>query len=602
MKNFIQISLLNKKILLVLFAHSFFNFTFCQSVDSQEITSKEIYEHIKFLASDELEGRMTGTEQIKKAAEYIKNEFQKAGLQPVFNGSYFQEFPFISKLEMGKNELSYFGSQSNSLVVKEDFIPISFTDNISIEGDLVFAGFGISSSELNYDDYSNIDVKDKIVVVFRNNPEMNDPNSKFNRLASFRIKTTVARNKGAKGIMFVNTSDKKDDDNLINLRYDGAGKVKEIAAVQVKRKVIENLLMLSGKSLDDLEKQIIETKQPNSFLIDGIKVKIQTSVNEIESKCINVGGLLKGNDPKLSNEYLVIGAHFDHLGWGSSNSLHQGEPEIHNGADDNASGTTGLLELSEKFASIKNNLKRSIIFFAFSGEEMGLLGSNYLVNNFPVPIENVVSMFNMDMIGRLKENSLMVYGTGTSSNWRDVLNEKNQYDLKLTFNDDGFGPSDHSSFYGKKIPVLFFFTGTHSDYHRPSDDYDKINSEGQERILKYIFDVSQQVINNEVRPNYIAVERKDTGRMNAPRVWVGTIPDFAGEVTGYKLSGVSEGSPAALAGLKGGDIIIKFGENKITNLYDFTYTIGNYKPGDKVKVIVKRGEEEKEFELELKAK
>lgn len=602
MKKFIRISLFNTKLLFVLLAFSFFNFTFSQSVNSPEITSKEIYEHIKFLASDELEGRMTGSEQIRKAADYIKKEFEKAGLQPVFNGSYFQEFPFISKLELGDNQLSFSGRQSNSVVVQEDFIPISFTDNVSVEGELVFAGFGISSSELNYDDYSNIDVKDKIVIVFRNNPEMNDPNSKFNRLASFRIKTTVARDKGAKGIIFVNTSDKKDDDNLVNLRYDGAGKVKDIAAVQVKRSVIENLLSSHGKSLDELEKQITETKQPASFLINGIRVKIQSSVNEIESKCINVGGILKGNDPKLSNEYFVFGAHFDHLGWGNFNSLYQGEPQIHNGADDNASGTTGLLELSEKFASIKDNLKRSIIFFAFSGEEMGLLGSNYLVNNFPVPIENVVSMFNMDMIGRLNENSLIVYGTGTSSNWKDILNEKNKYDFKLTFNDEGFGPSDHSSFYGKKIPVLFFFTGTHSDYHRPSDDFDKINSEGQEKVLKYIFDVSEQVINKEEKPDYIAVERKDTGRMNAPRVWIGTIPDFAGEVAGYKLSGVSEGSPAALAGLKGGDVIIKFGENKISNLYDFTYAIGNYKPGDKVKVIVKRGEEEKEFELELKAR
>jgi len=431
---------------------------------------------------------------------------------------------------------------------------------------------------------------------------MNDPNSKFNRISSFRIKTTVARDKGAKGIIFLNTSDKKDDDNLVNLRYDGAGKVKDIAAVHIKRSVIEKILQNAGHNLEELEKKITETKKPNSFSIDGVKITLQTEVNEIESKCINVGGLLRGNDPNLSNEYLVIGAHFDHLGWGGSNSLYQGEPQIHNGADDNASGTAGLLELSEKLSSIKNNLKRSVLFFAFSGEEIGLLGSNYLVNNFPVPIENVVSMFNMDMIGRLKENSLIVYGTGTSSNWKNILSEKNKYQLNLTFNDEGFGPSDHSSFYGKKIPVLFFFTGTHSDYHRPSDDFDKINSEGQERILKFITDVSDVVINNDTRPDYISVERKDTGRITASRVWIGTIPDFAGEVAGYKLSGVTEGSPAAIAGLKGGDIIIKFGESKISNLYDFTYAMSNYKPGDKVKVVVKRGEEEKEFELELKAR
>ncbi len=603
MKKLIQISLLKLKLTIIFFLFSSLSFTFCQSTDSPDITSAEIFEHIKFLASDELEGRMTGSEQIRVAADYIKKEFEKAGLEPVFNGSYFQEFPFISKLELGDNSFELSGKVKAEFKLSEDFAPISFTDNISVEGELVFAGFGISSSELNYDDYANMDVKDKIVVVFRNNPEMNDPNSKFNRLSTFRIKTTVARDKGAKGIIFVNTSEKKDDDNLISLRYDGAGKVKDIAAFHLKRNVMDRILQSLGKSLDELEKQIIESKKPNSFLLEEVKVKLTSNVKEIESKCINVGGLLKGNDPVLSNEYLVFGAHFDHLGWGNSNSLYQGDPQIHNGADDNASGTTGLLELSEKFASIRNKLNRSIIFFAFSGEEIGLLGSNYLVNHFPVPIENVISMFNMDMIGRLKDNSLMVYGTGTSSNWKNILNDKNRYELKLSFNDEGFGPSDHSSFYGKKIPVLFFFTGTHSDYHRPSDDFDKINSEGQERILKYIFEVAEKVLNNNDKPDYIAVERKDSGRMNAPKVWIGTIPDFAGETVGYKLSGVSEGSPAAIAGLKGGDIIIKFGESKISNLYDFTYAIGNYKPGDKVKVIVKRGEEEeKEFELELKAR
>lgn len=578
------------------------NFSYCQKADSPEITSVEILEHIKFFASDELEGRMTGSEKIKQAADYIKKEFEKAGLEPVFNGSYFQEFPFISKLELGSNSFSVVAKTQEEFSLSKDFTPISFSDNISVEGELVFAGFGISSTDLNYDDYQGIDVKDKIVVVFRNNPEMNDQNSKFNRFASFRVKTSVARDKGAKAIIFINTSEKKDDDNLVSLRYDGAGKVRGISAIHTKRNIIEKILQSFDKSLDELEKQIVENKKPNSFLIEGIKVKIQTEVKEVESKCINVGGLLRGSEPNFENEYLVIGAHYDHLGWGGSNSLHQGEPQIHNGADDNASGTTGLLELSEKFASIRNNLKRSIIFFAFSGEEMGLLGSSYLVKNFPVPIENVVSMFNMDMIGRLKENSLIVNGTGTSSIWKNILNEKNQYDFKLSFNDEGFGPSDHAAFYGMKIPVLFFFTGTHNDYHKPSDDYDKINPEGQEKVLKYIFDVAEIVLNNETKPDYISVERKDTGRMTASRVWIGTIPDFAGEVAGYKISGVSEGSPAALAGLKGGDVIIKFGENKISNLYDFTYAIGNYKPGDKVKVVVKRGEEEKEFEMELKSR
>uniref|UniRef100_A0A7V2ZJC8 M28 family peptidase n=1 Tax=Ignavibacterium album TaxID=591197 RepID=A0A7V2ZJC8_9BACT len=572
-----------------------------QTVDSPEITKEEIYEHIKYLASDELEGRFTGTEQCRIAAEYIAKEFEKAGLLPVFNGSYFQEFPFISEIKTGDNSFEIISKEKSFLEIQKDYTPLPFSDNLSIEGKLVFAGYGISSKENNYDDYDGIDVKDKVVIVFRGHPDVNTAHSPFEQLASLRFKATVARDKGAAGIIFVNTADKKDDDKLIKLEYDGAAKIKGVSILQIKRDVLQKLFSDKNLDIDILEKQISENKKPNSFELDK-SARIKTEVIEVESISWNVGAMLKGNDPKLSDEYLVIGAHFDHLGWGKQNSLYQGEPMIHNGADDNASGTTGLLELAEKFGSEKNNLKRSVVFFAFSGEELGLLGSNYLVNNFPLPIEKVVSMINMDMIGRLKDSSLIVYGTGTSSNWKKLLNDKNSFGFKLTFNDEGFGPSDHSSFYGKKIPVLFFFTGTHSDYHKPSDDYDKINSEGQEKVLKYIYFVATDIINADIKPDYLAVERKDSGRITTSKVWVGTIPDFAGDVDGYKLGGVTEGSPAALAGLQAGDIITKFGDKKISNIYDFTYAIGNYKPGDKVKVVVKRAEKELEVEIELKSR
>lgn len=572
-----------------------------QTVDSPEITKEEIYEHIKYLASDELEGRFTGTEQCRIAAEYIAKEFEKAGLLPVFNGSYFQEFPFISEIKTGENSFEIISKEKSFLEIQKDYTPLPFSDNLSIEGKLVFAGYGISSKENNYDDYDGIDIKDKVVLVFRGHPDVNTAHSPFEQLASLRFKATVARDKGAAGIIFVNTADKKDEDKLIKLEYDGAAKIKGVSILQIKRDVLQKLLYDKNLDIDILEKQISENKKPNSFELDK-SARIKTEVIEVESISWNVGAMLKGNDPKLSDEYLVIGAHFDHLGWGKQNSLYQGEPMIHNGADDNASGTTGLLELAEKFGSEKNNLKRSVVFFAFSGEELGLLGSNYLVNNFPLPIEKVVSMINMDMIGRLKDSSLIVYGTGTSSNWKKLLNDKNSFGFKLTFNDEGFGPSDHSSFYGKKIPVLFFFTGTHSDYHKPSDDYDKINSEGQEKVLKYIYFVATDIINADIKPDYLAVERKDSGRITTSKVWVGTIPDFAGDVDGYKLGGVTEGSPAALAGLQAGDIITKFGDKKISNIYDFTYAIGNYKPGDKVKVVVKRAEKELEVEIELKSR
>ena len=568
--------------------------------NNPEITADEIKQHITYLASDELEGRMTGTDALYKAADYLKIEFESYGLEPLFDGSYFQDFPFMEKLEIGKNntiDIEFRGVNSprgHSFKLNEEFVPLSFTDNISIECPLVFVGYGISAKDLEYDDYADVDVKDKIVIVFRNHPDMKSPHSKFEQYSSLRYKTTNARDKGARGIIFINTSDKTDDP-LIELKYDNAAKITGISAVQVKRSA------LSFISLTDLQKEIDSTLKPKSFLIDqNYSAELVTEVNEVKGKSVNVGGIVKAANNKFPGEYLVIGAHFDHLGWGGQNSLYMGEPSIHNGADDNASGTTGLLELAEKFATIKDKINRDIVFISFSGEELGLLGSSYVVNNFPLPIENDMTMINMDMIGRLNDKKdLIVYGTGTSSKWKSLLDDKNEYDFNLTFNDEGFGPSDHSSFYGKKIPVLFFFTGTHTDYHKPSDDTDKINSAGQEKVVKYVYDVAFSIVNADTKPDYISVEKKDTGKMMGSRVYVGTVPDFAGEVDGYKLGGVTDGSPAAKAGLQAGDIIIQFGEKKISNIYDFTYAIGNYVPGDKVNVIIKRGEKEMTVEIEL---
>jgi hypothetical protein len=561
-----------------------------------EITAEEIKQHITYLASDELEGRMTGTGSLYEAADFLKKEFESYRLKPLFDGSYFQEFPFMEKLELGDNELTLvIDGKKNSFELIKGFTPLGFTDNIDVKGNVVFAGYGISAKELNYDDYEGVDVKDKIVVVFRNHPDMKSPHSKFEQYSSVRYKTTNARDKGAKGIIFVNTSDKTDD-QLIELRYDNAAKITGIGAVQVKRSA------LSFIPLTDLQNEIDSTLRPKSFIVEEnhLTIELSAEVNEVKGKSVNVGGIVKAANNKFPGEYLVIGAHFDHLGWGGQNSLYVGEPSIHNGADDNASGTAGLLELAELFSSINNKINRDIVFIAFSGEELGLLGSSYVVNNFPLPIENDITMINMDMIGRLNDKKdLIVYGTGTSSKWKSILDDKNEYEFNLTFNDEGFGPSDHSSFYGKKIPVLFFFTGTHADYHKPSDDTDKINATGQEKVVKYVYDVALGITNLETRPDYISVEKKDTGKMMGTRVYVGTVPDFAGEVDGYKLGGVTDGSPAAKAGLQAGDIITQFGEKKISNIYDFTYALGNYVPGDKVNVIIKRGDKEMTVEIEL---
>ncbi|MCU0413028.1 MAG: M28 family peptidase [Ignavibacteriaceae bacterium] len=596
----------SKKILLlilILFTHAS---AYSQTISNPEITAEEIKDHISFLASDKLKGRDSGTQELFAAAVYISDEFKNYGLEPLFGDNYLQEFPFIKTIELtDKNNLS-FTSNGKEVTPKlnEDYITVPFSGNAEVSSQLVFAGFGISASELEYDDYNGIDVKDKIVIVFRNTPEPNVAHSGFDAHSPLRKKASVARDKGAAGIIFINPYvENKTSDDLVEFSFDRGGSISGFAAVSIKQSFIEQFVQSEGINLKEVYDKIIETKKTSSFELKNTSAIISTEVKEVEAISWNVGGYIEGTDPELKNEVIIIGAHFDHLGMGGEGSLYRGdEPQIHNGADDNASGTTGVIELAEKFAAKKDKLKRSIAFFTFSGEELGLLGSNYLVNNLPFPVEDAITMVNMDMIGRLKDSSLIIYGTGTSSNWKDILNNHNKYGFKLTFNDEGFGPSDHSSFYGAKIPVLFFFTGTHEDYHKPSDDTEKINFAAQENILNYVYNIVADIDQNPERPDYLLVEKKQTGQMFARKVYVGTVPDFASNVDGYKISGVSEGSPAQLAGLQGGDIIISFGGKKISNIYDFTYALGDFVPGDEVDVIVKRGEEEITYKIKLASK
>ncbi|HLG93882.1 MAG TPA: M20/M25/M40 family metallo-hydrolase, partial [candidate division Zixibacteria bacterium] len=270
------------------------------------------------------------------------------------------------------------------------------------------------------------------------------------------------------------------------------------------------------------------------------------------------------------------------------------EGEVHHGADDNASGTAGLLELAEAFASQKDFLKRSVCFIAFSGEEEGTLGSNFFVKNPTVPFEKITAMVNMDMIGRMKDSTIVVQGAGTSPIWKELVGGANDgIGLKVKFTDDGYGPSDHSPFYAKEKPVLFFFSGTHTDYHKPSDTWDKINAVGEKLVLQLAYRTVDKIQGSDAPPVY-ARTKGDSVRMGGEsgelRAYLGTIPDYSEELVGVKLSGVREGSPAEKAGIKGGDVIVRFGSKEIRNIYDYTYALGAYKPGDKVEIgLVREG-------------
>lgn len=589
-----------KRLLMLFFISSML---FAQNGNNNpEITKKEILDHISYFASDEMEGRFTGSEKCYEAANYIAEEYKQYGVEPLFEGKYFQGFDFIEDIELGDNNAVKLniGGDEKVLKLNEDFVTAPFSGKGKIEAPLFFAGYGISADKLEYNDYADADVKGKIVVIMRYNPESDNPHTEFEKYSSLRLKASTAQSNGAVGMILVNGHKPSEEDKFIKFRYDRAAGIKGFPVVHVNRNFITLLFESEGLDFASVQTVIDTTKSPNSFLFKNASAMIQTEVKEIHKTGRNVGAILKA--PNGSNEYVVIGAHYDHLGYGKTGSLYRGkEPKVHNGADDNASGTVGVLELAEKFAHVKDQLKRNIIFLNFSGEELGLLGSNYFVNNSPVPLENITAMINMDMIGRLDStNQLTIFGTGTSSIWKDILTEKNQYGLTLTFNDDGYGPSDHASFYGKKIPALHFFTGTHADYHRPSDDVEKINEEGEKIILDFIYDFTFAIANNETRPDYVYVERKE-GTRGGWKVYVGTIPDY-GNTDGFKLSGVSPNSPAEKAGLKGGDIMLQFGDRKVNNIYDFVYALQDHVPGDVVQVVVKRNGEVKTLELVLGAK
>jgi hypothetical protein len=581
------------------------------SNSAARFSAERITKHVAFLASDKLQGRRAGTPGADEAASYIEKEFRSYGLKTGTSTGFLRPFTFVSSVKLGEQNKFELKTPNNtrSLKVNEGFMPLAFSPGERVAGAVAFVGYGISSPELQFDSYSGVDPKDKIVIILRGSPDGDNPHGRFAEFTQpgleIQNKTLKARERGARGVIFVSGEKNFSDDRLSRLRHDLNFLDSGIPTVAVSREAAESMLTSGGASLAQAEVRAKESA--SAFILKDINVQFRTDVIKVNGKSANVVGVLPGSDPQLASECVIIGAHYDHLGLGGPESLAaKPDRQIHHGADDNASGTSGLLELARTLAKERDRIKRSIMFIAFSGEELGLLGSGAYTKNPSFPLPSTVAMLNMDMIGRLRGGSLFVGGVGTSPAWKPLLEKLNSAAatgtssagngsgsrFQLGFGEDGFGPSDHQSFYVRDIPVLFFFTGTHDDYHKPSDTADKINVEGVKEVAQFVREIAVSVANEPQRIAFTKVkaEQRPTGR--GFRVYLGTVPNYSDQSDGMKLDGVRPGSPAERAGLRAGDIFLKLGKVPIKNVYDYTYALGEMRPGEEVDAVIRRGGKE----------
>jgi len=559
--------------------------------------------HIDYLASDQLEGRGIGSDGIQLAAQYVAAEFREIGLEPINGESYFQTFEMTTKRELGEGRLA-FGEGSESLVQGRDFIPFGFSSDNEFEGDVVFCGYGIVAEDREYDDFVDVELTNRVALVLRGEPDAwSEAEGGHTRLASLRNKIYNAKDRGAVAVLIVNKNPSAgEDDELVPFAARGANAY-GIPALHITRRVAD--AQLKRARLDSLA--TLQDRLDGGSHVSTVLKDVAASGNVVfkhhKTPTHNVVGILRGTQ-RDNEEFVVVGAHYDHLGFkvptmrtfkdGKLVKTHA-QPEIHHGADDNASGTSGVIEIARRIAAGPKP-RRSLIFVAFTAEETGLHGSKRFVDAPPVPLEKIVAMLNMDMIGRLdpESNTLTVFGTGTAVEFGDMLERAaSAVDLKLATSEDAGGRSDHASFVRNQIPSLHFYSGNHSDYHKPSDTADKINAVGGEKITRLVGQIARELADGGQKLAFLTVKKpqreKPSGDAPVYRVVMGLAPAYAEDgKPGMPVDAVTAEGPAAMAGMKAGDRIIRIGGKKIANIYDYMAATRGNKPGDVVEVIVLR--------------
>jgi hypothetical protein len=570
---------------------------------------------IETLASERLGGRQAGSDGARLAAEYLAAELKKMGAQPLPGQKDFRlAFSFTAGVKDGGTTMQVTAPPDGDArgVAQFDTTPevqaLSFSDNAAVSGPAIFAGYGLvvpESQNFGYDSYATLDVKDKVVVVLRYFPEDADQKTRtiLSRYADLRYKAMQARQRGARALLVVTGPRSPNAGETIPMTFDTALAGSGIVAASVSLEAARALFAgVRDRTLDDIQKSF-DSGNPHTagFALPGVTVTVKTAVVREKQEGFNVAGYLPATARiALPKPWVALGAHYDHLGRGShGNSLAAKEDagKIHFGADDNASGTAAVLAAGRALAATQRS--RHVLLAFWSAEEIGLIGSNAFVTTPPVPSDQLAAYFNFDMVGRMQDNKLTVQAVGSSPGWRSLIERANvAAGFDLVLQDDPYQPTDVASFNAASVPSLAFFTGTHVDYHKPSDTADKINYEDLDRVVDFAVALASRVGQQPETLAFAKVDQVQQGGGRAGvRIFTGTIPDYATDVKGLLLGGVIGGGPAEQAGLQKGDVVIQLGEQTIANIYDYTYALEALKVNQPVKVIYLRNGERRESTL-----
>lgn len=570
------------------------------STSAPAMSVDRIRAHVSFLASDELEGRGTGDDGIDLAAGYIAANFSAAGLKPGGpDGGWFQRFTIDGDPKLtGDTHLAFTGKLSAEAALRTDFVPFGFSGAGKFDADIVFVGYGIVNEDRKHDDYAGVDVQGKVVLMLRREPAGWNSEGIPSRGARFETKAKLAAEKGAAALMIVNQAPGPDDADTL-MPFGRSSGTQPIPAIHVSRTLADRLLAAGSlPSISQLQKKLDDEGCCASVPLNGVRATGEVAYDLPHITARNVIGVLIGTGSH-ADEYVVIGAHYDHLGIRRD--------QIHNGADDNASGTSAVMELARAFASTPVR-ERSIIFMTFSGEEIGLNGSRHFAAHPTVPIESIKAMINMDMIGRLDhqtdENMLAIQGLGTGSTFKEIVSRRAEgLSVKFIPDDSAIGPSDHDSFYRAGVPSLFFYTGDHADYHQPGDDTEKANFAGIAEVAELVRRIAADLVDGAEPPAYAEVTQP-ARIFRGSGVVLGIIPDREddSDKPGWRVAAVMPNGGAGKAGIKAGDRITSVNGHPVGNVADYRSATKNSKPGETVDVVVVRGEETLDLKVELSAR